>query len=217
MDLPRPLHLGLGHAEGTPSPNWTRQQRTPGSSTWGFPVERVTRIELALSAWEADVLPLNYTRVRRRPSRCPNVRSLYLMTDPGAQAVGFVCVSGGGSGCGGPELGRTVAGWERRRAGAECRLEVRPLDPVMWLLSSRQQARRGSWGRDLRDLIERTVVRCAEGHVFSTASFPMQQAERLGPGRLVRCPKCARLRSAVPVALEALTSAPRALDFRRSD
>jgi hypothetical protein len=27
-------------------------------------VERVTRIELALSAWEADVLPLNYTRTR---------------------------------------------------------------------------------------------------------------------------------------------------------
>ena len=27
-----------------------------------FVVERVTRIELALSAWEADVLPLNYTR-----------------------------------------------------------------------------------------------------------------------------------------------------------
>ena len=25
-------------------------------------VERVTRIELAFSAWEADVLPLNYTR-----------------------------------------------------------------------------------------------------------------------------------------------------------
>ncbi|GHD85499.1 hypothetical protein GCM10010508_09510 [Streptomyces naganishii JCM 4654] len=47
--------------------------------------------------------------------------------------------------------------------------------------------------------MERTVVRCAEGHVFSTASFPMQQAERLGPGRLVRCPRCARLRSAVPV------------------
>ena len=31
--------------------------------TWYFAVERVTRIELALSAWEADVLPLNYTRV----------------------------------------------------------------------------------------------------------------------------------------------------------
>jgi hypothetical protein len=30
--------------------------------SWDFVVERVTRIELALSAWEADVLPLNYTR-----------------------------------------------------------------------------------------------------------------------------------------------------------
>ena len=28
-------------------------------------LERVTRIELALSAWEADVLPLNYTRADR--------------------------------------------------------------------------------------------------------------------------------------------------------
>jgi hypothetical protein len=28
-------------------------------------VERVTGIEPALSAWEADVLPLNYTRGRR--------------------------------------------------------------------------------------------------------------------------------------------------------
>ncbi|MGW0776040.1 hypothetical protein ACWD01_20825 [Streptomyces sp. NPDC002835] len=52
------------------------------------------------------------------------------------------------------------------------------------------------------DLMERTVVRCAEGHVFSTASFPMQQlgTDRIGPGRLIRCPRCARLRSAVPVA-----------------
>ena len=34
--------------------------------TWrNFP-ERVTRIELALSAWEADVLPLNYTRAPPR-------------------------------------------------------------------------------------------------------------------------------------------------------
>jgi hypothetical protein len=32
--------------------------------SWAFSVERVTRIELALSAWEADVLPLNYTRAR---------------------------------------------------------------------------------------------------------------------------------------------------------
>ena len=28
-----------------------------------FPAERVTGIEPALSAWEAEVLPLNYTRV----------------------------------------------------------------------------------------------------------------------------------------------------------
>ncbi|MFF8291435.1 hypothetical protein ACF068_19690 [Streptomyces sp. NPDC016309] len=54
------------------------------------------------------------------------------------------------------------------------------------------------------DSMERTVVRCAEGHVFSTASFPMQQlgAGRIGPGRLLRCPRCARLRQAVPVVLE---------------
>ncbi|MFJ6696478.1 hypothetical protein ACIQM4_10435 [Streptomyces sp. NPDC091272] len=54
------------------------------------------------------------------------------------------------------------------------------------------------WGRDLMD---RTVVRCAEGHVFSTFSFPLRQLGegRIGPGRLVRCPRCARLRQAVPV------------------
>jgi hypothetical protein len=53
--------------------------------------------------------------------------------------------------------------------------------------------------------MERTVVRCAEGHVFSTSSFPMQQlgAGRLGPGRLIRCPRCARLRHAVPVPVPA--------------
>ncbi|QXE39639.1 hypothetical protein KQY30_16280 [Streptomyces sp. GMY02] len=52
------------------------------------------------------------------------------------------------------------------------------------------------------DLMERTVVRCAEGHVFSTTTFPMQQLDtaRIGPGRLIRCPRCARLRHAVPVA-----------------
>ncbi|MBB0244737.1 hypothetical protein FNQ90_11640 [Streptomyces alkaliphilus] len=49
--------------------------------------------------------------------------------------------------------------------------------------------------------MQTTVVRCAEGHVFSTPAFPMQQLnpERLGPARLLRCPRCARLRSAVPV------------------
>ncbi|QES49304.1 hypothetical protein DEJ50_17325 [Streptomyces venezuelae] len=52
-----------------------------------------------------------------------------------------------------------------------------------------------------RDSMEHTVVRCAEGHVFSTAAFPLRQlgAGRIGPGRLIRCPRCARLRHAVPV------------------
>jgi hypothetical protein len=55
--------------------------------------------------------------------------------------------------------------------------------------------------------MERTVVRCAEGHLFSTSAFPMQNLgpDRLGPGRLLRCPRCARLRSAVPADLAALT------------
>ncbi|WP_394814616.1 hypothetical protein [Streptomyces chisholmiae] len=46
-----------------------------------------------------------------------------------------------------------------------------------------------------------TVVRCVEGHVFRADRFPMPQlgSERIGPGRLLRCPRCARLRSAVPV------------------
>ena len=38
-------------------------RKTPEASGV-FLMERVTRIELALSAWEADVLPLNYTRGR---------------------------------------------------------------------------------------------------------------------------------------------------------
>ncbi|QMU79811.1 hypothetical protein GXW83_33040 [Streptacidiphilus sp. PB12-B1b] len=55
--------------------------------------------------------------------------------------------------------------------------------------------------------MERTVVRCAEGHLFSTATFPMQNlgAGRIGPGRLIRCPRCARLRSSVPADLAALS------------
>jgi hypothetical protein len=55
--------------------------------------------------------------------------------------------------------------------------------------------------------MERTVVRCAEGHLFSTSFFPMQNLgpDRIGPGRLLRCPRCARLRSAVPADLGMLT------------
>src|SRR4051794_31098652 len=45
----------------------------PGSCeralTWAFVGERVTGIEPALSAWEADVLPLNYTRAPARRGR----------------------------------------------------------------------------------------------------------------------------------------------------
>jgi hypothetical protein len=36
-------------------------------------VERVTGIEPALSAWEADVLPLNYTRERPHCTRLPEI------------------------------------------------------------------------------------------------------------------------------------------------
>ena len=53
------------------------KQQGPGSGTvvltWAFSLERVTGIEPALSAWEADVLPLNYTRARtadRRTGLC---------------------------------------------------------------------------------------------------------------------------------------------------
>ena len=96
-------------------------------------------------------------------------------------------------------MGRTVGVRKRVWVWSECRLEGLPLRPVMWAFVVSQTR---LWGRDSEDLMERTVVRCAEGHVFSTASFPMQQAERLGPGRLIRCPRCARLRNVVPVTLE---------------
>jgi hypothetical protein len=48
--------------------------------TWAYSMERVTGIEPALSAWEADVLPLNYTRVSRPapralPSKTPEART----------------------------------------------------------------------------------------------------------------------------------------------
>jgi hypothetical protein len=40
-----------------------------GRGLWRL-VERVTGIEPALSAWEADVLPLNYTRERHHSTQC---------------------------------------------------------------------------------------------------------------------------------------------------
>jgi hypothetical protein len=53
-----------------------------------FRVERVTGIEPALSAWEADVLPLNYTRKRRNGrlgSLCPR-RAAALNAPPNARS-----------------------------------------------------------------------------------------------------------------------------------
>jgi hypothetical protein len=43
-------------------PGKIKAQAGQPSLTWAFAWERVTGIEPALSAWEADVLPLNYTR-----------------------------------------------------------------------------------------------------------------------------------------------------------
>ncbi len=60
----------LWHATGTDAEkarDLVDQRATPVQLTCGFVLERVTRIELALSAWEADVLPLNYTRESLRP------------------------------------------------------------------------------------------------------------------------------------------------------
>jgi len=62
----------------------------------------------------------------------------------------------------------------------------------------------------------RTVVRCAEGHLFSTTTFPMQNllAGRLGPGRLIRCPQCGRLRNSVPADPAELSGAQLARAMR---
>jgi hypothetical protein len=59
-------------------------------------VERVTGIEPALSAWEADVLPLNYTRRRRRPYLNPpdsgaSGRQPELASRPAGGRVGRPC------------------------------------------------------------------------------------------------------------------------------
>src|SRR4051812_2654595 len=61
-------------------------------------LERVTRIELALSAWEAEVLPLNYTRAAP-VTRC--ARPLY--------------PAGRGLSRGRRERGRRVCGGRRER------------------------------------------------------------------------------------------------------
>ena len=77
---PRPLHT-WPIRRVTPS-SWRpiralerrKPRRRKHRLTWAFMLERVTGIEPAFSAWEADVLPLNYTRrsahpTARRPGR----------------------------------------------------------------------------------------------------------------------------------------------------
>jgi hypothetical protein len=49
-----------GQVDGQRDPD-AKRAPSKGRPT-GAAMERVTRIELAFSAWEADVLPLNYTR-----------------------------------------------------------------------------------------------------------------------------------------------------------
>ncbi len=122
-------------------PNWTRQQTNPRPSTWGFIMERVTRIELALSAWEADVLPLNYTRVRRRSGPVSErVVTLPHVGPPVLKPWGPRVFLRGRWGCGGRELGRTVEGWRRVWVGSECPLDGRPFHPVMWPFVVRRAA-----------------------------------------------------------------------------
>ena len=55
-------------------------------------MERVARIELASSAWKAEVLPLNYTRQLLLPNHCPNRRSL--LSQPNSRPTKLV--EGGG-------------------------------------------------------------------------------------------------------------------------
>ena len=50
------------------------------SLTWRFVLERVTGIEPALSAWEADVLPLNYTRAHLHRRAAEPARAVFAQT-----------------------------------------------------------------------------------------------------------------------------------------
>src|SRR5690349_1124087 len=93
--------------------------------TWGFIMERVTRIELALSAWEADVLPLNYTRVStdHRPDGAGARRSLTVphrrppvLVPRGSERVSAGYPAAGGPSWGVPWRGGRGSGWGRSAA-----------------------------------------------------------------------------------------------------
>src|SRR5581483_8602368 len=63
---PRTVHCGSvsGLRKRAEKAGWAsrKARRSDTGLTWPVVLERVTGIEPALSAWEADVLPLNYTR-----------------------------------------------------------------------------------------------------------------------------------------------------------
>jgi hypothetical protein len=50
-----------------------RSQKFPGKNSAETKVERMTGIEPAYSAWEADVLPLNYIRLVTSPASIHNI------------------------------------------------------------------------------------------------------------------------------------------------
>ncbi|SHI12882.1 hypothetical protein SAMN05444521_4245 [Streptomyces sp. 3214.6] len=68
-------YLPTWHAKGKWHSNWTRQQTRPRSLTWALVMERVTRIELALSAWEAAVIWGPFGRSPRRMAAEPSNRA----------------------------------------------------------------------------------------------------------------------------------------------
>jgi hypothetical protein len=67
--------LGASQRSREDTPGAHRSDRIP-CDYWGFrafPFERATGIEPAFSAWEADVLPLNYARERANSTQAPVV------------------------------------------------------------------------------------------------------------------------------------------------
>ena len=62
-------------------------------------MERVTRIELALSAWEADVLPLNYTRMLARLAKLRHLTKSAAPCGAPVQSLTMTAPSPGPSAC----------------------------------------------------------------------------------------------------------------------
>ncbi len=56
------------HPEGLEPPTYCLEGNCSIQLSYGCVLERMTRIELARPAWEAGVLPLNYTRKAIQPN-----------------------------------------------------------------------------------------------------------------------------------------------------